>query len=186
MQQLDREIENQKAGRPAYILAKMNSLEEHDICEKLYKASQAGVKVDLIVRGFCCLRPGVKGLSENIRVISVVGRFLEHSRIFYFRNGMEDPVDGTFYIGSADWMYRNMMSRVEAVAPIEHQVGRERCWKILQILLLDNRQAWDLQPDGSYIQRNPVPGDEADGPEVVGTHTHLMNVTRQRLAPGSI
>jgi polyphosphate kinase len=179
----NREIEHQKAGRPARIVAKMNSLEEQDVCEKLYEASQAGMKVDLIIRGFCCLRPGVKGLSENIRVISVIGRFLEHSRIFYFRNGAQDEVDGEFYIGSADWMYRNLLARVEAVTPIEHRSGRERCWDILQVLLRDGRQAWDMQPDGSYIQRNPVPGSTDKGPEVVGTHTYLMSEARQRLSP---
>jgi len=185
MNMLDREIENQKAGRPAYILAKMNSLEEHDVCEKLYEASQAGVKVDLIVRGFCCLRPGVEGLSENIRVISVVGRFLEHSRIFYFRNAAEDPVDGDYYIGSADWMYRNLLARVEAVTPIENRACRERCWEILQVMLRDGRQAWDMQSDGSYIQRSPAPDIES-GPEALGTHRHLMDETKHRLAPGSI
>ena len=91
--------------------------------------SQAGVTIDLIVRGFCTLQPGVPGLSDNIRVISVIGRFLEHSRIFYFRNGADDPVDGEFYIGSADWMYRNLLARVEAVVPIENRRSASGCGK---------------------------------------------------------
>ncbi|MFA7237173.1 MAG: polyphosphate kinase 1, partial [Phycisphaeraceae bacterium] len=116
---IERAIANQKAGRPAHIIAKMNSLEHRGICRMLYRASNAGVRIDLIVRGFCCLRPGVKGLSENIRVTSVIGRYLEHSRIFYFRGGAADPIDGEYYIGSADWMYRNLLARVEAITPIE-------------------------------------------------------------------
>jgi len=183
MRLLDREIEHQKAGRPARIVAKMNSLEELDVCEKLYEASQSGMRVDLIIRGFCCLRPGVPGLSDNIRVISVIGRFLEHSRIFYFRNGAQDEVDGLFYIGSADWMYRNLLARVEAVTPIESRAGRERCWEILQIMLRDRRQAWDMQPDGSYIQRRPEPGSAGTDAETLGTHEYLMRETRKRNLP---
>src|SRR6185295_563619 len=101
-------------------------LEDYKIIQALYKASQAGVKIDLIVRGFCCIRPGVAGLSENIRVISVIGRFLEHSRVFYFRAGAENPIDGEFYIGSADWMYRNLLHRVEVATPILARPLRER------------------------------------------------------------
>lgn len=172
---IERETENQKAGKPAHIIAKMNSLEDRKICRALYAASQAGVKIDLLVRGFCCLRPGMKDLSENIRVISVIGRFLEHSRIFYFRNGAELPVDGEFSIGSADWMYRNLLYRVEAVVPIEERLHREKLWEIFQIMLNDNRQAWDMNADGSYLQRRPKEGLEA-----AGTHQTLMNLTRQR------
>src|SRR5678816_709386 len=108
LEMIEREVENHRAGRPARIIAKMNALEEKKVCRALYRASQAGIKIDLVVRGFCTLKPGVPGLSENIRVISVIGRFLEHSRIFYFRNGAQDELDGEFYIGSADWMYRNL------------------------------------------------------------------------------
>lgn len=183
MRLLNQEIEHQKAGRPARIVAKVNSLEEQDVCEKLYEASQAGMKVDLIIRGFCCLRPGVKGLSENIRVISVIGRFLEHSRIFYFRNAAQDEVDGLFYIGSADWMYRNLLARVEAVTPIESRPGRERCWDILQVMLRDGRQAWDMQSDGSYVQRSPAPGNAGKDADAVGTHTYLMQATRKHILP---
>jgi polyphosphate kinase len=152
----------------------MNSLEHRKICKQLYEASNQGVNIDLIVRGFCCLQPGVKGMSENIRVISVIGRFLEHSRIFYFRNGAEDPLDGEFYMGSADWMYRNLSGRVEAITPIEQRHHRQYLWKVLEIMLADQRQAWDMRPDGSYAQR---PGD--DGKDKTGTHKVLMKSARQ-------
>ncbi len=172
------EIDHKQAGRPAGIIAKMNALEEGDICEALYRASAAGVPVDLLVRGFCCLRPGVPGLSENIRVISTIGRFLEHSRIFYFRNGQADPLEGQYYIGSADWMYRNLLARVEVITPIEGRTLRERLWEILQVLLTDSLQAWDLQADGRYIQRRPVAG--ASGPTAMGTHAALIDAARKR------
>jgi polyphosphate kinase len=170
---INREIENAKAGKPAHIVGKMNSLEERKIIHALYDASRAGVKVDLIVRGFCCLKPGVPGVSENIRVISVIGRFLEHSRIFYFRNAAPDPVDGEYYIGSADWMYRNLLARVEAIVPIDRRPHRERLWDILNVMLRDQRQAWDMQSDGSYIQRKPTSTETS-----VGTHVHMMTQSR--------
>lgn len=175
LEMIEREIEHAKAGRPAHIIGKMNSLEERKVVRALYRASQAGVQIDLIVRGFCTLRPGVPGLSDNIRVISIIGRFLEHSRIFYFRNGAAAPVDGEFYIGSADWMYRNLLARVEAIVPIEQPALRARLWQIVQIMLGDRRQAWDLAPDGSYAQRQPI-----DPARDVGTHEQLMTLTRQR------
>jgi polyphosphate kinase len=172
---IHREREHAKTQRPARIIAKMNSLEDRDICQALYAASSAGVSIDLIVRGFCVLRPGVSGLSENIRVISVIGRFLEHSRLYYFANGAAAPVDGEFFFGSADWMYRNLESRVEAVTPILAKPLRERCWEILSILLNDRRQAWEMQPDGTYVQRTVV-----DPTKDIGTHAQLMALTRQR------
>jgi polyphosphate kinase len=176
LQMIDREAEHARAGRPAYIVAKMNSLEERKVIRALYRASQAGVKIDLIIRGFCTLRPGVAGMSENIRVMSVIGRFLEHSRVFYFRNAAEQPADGEFYIGSADWMYRNLQARVEVITPIEKQPLRQRLWDLLQLLRDDQRQTWDLRPDGSYVQRTPEPGRE------VGVHQLLMNLARQQSA----
>ncbi|MFI5378199.1 MAG: polyphosphate kinase 1 [Tepidisphaerales bacterium] len=172
---IERETSNHLAGKPAYILAKMNSLEDHKINRALFKASEAGVKVDLIVRGFCVLRPGLPGFSENIRIMSVVGRFLEHSRIFYFRNAAENPVDGEFYIGSADWMYRNLLYRVEVVAPIEARPLRERVWELLNIYLNDNRSAWDMKSDGTYVQRQPAKGDPERGAQQV-----MMALSRQR------
>jgi len=172
---IEREIEHHKAGRPARIVAKMNSLEHRGIVRRLYSASQAGVPIDLIVRGFCCLRPGVEGLSENIRVMSIIGRFLEHSRIYYFRNGQDDPLDGEFFIGSADWMYRNLLARVEAITPVEDANARALLWEHLEILIADQRQAWDMQPDGSYTQRHP-----GDAEQEVGTHDRMMALARQR------
>jgi polyphosphate kinase len=173
---IEREIENKAAGKPAHIIAKINSLEDRKVVRALYRASAAGVDIDLIVRGFCTLKPGVAGLSDNIRVISVIGRFLEHSRIFYFRNAAEDPVNGEFYIGSADWMYRNLMTRVEAVVPIIDRALRERLWDVFQILMNDQRQAWDMQSDGSYAQRKPPDGSH------IGTQQTLMNQTKDRAA----
>lgn len=150
---IDREIQNQRGGLPSGIIAKMNNMEENDISISIYNASQQGVSVDLIVRGFCCLRPGVKGLSEKVRVMSTIGRFLEHSRIFYFRNGAADPMDGEFYIGSADWMYRNLHARVECITPILDRSLREKIWDILQAYLQDQRQTWDMDSHGNYVQR---------------------------------
>ncbi len=175
---IERETEHCAAGRPAHIIAKMNQLEDRGICEALLRASQAGVEIDLIVRGLCMLPPGVPGVSEHIRIVSVIGRFLEHSRIYYFQGGARDPLDGSFHIGSADWMRRNLSERVEAITPIEPRPLRERLWEILQIMLRDQRQAWDMQPDGSYVQRDPPAG--ASGPEALGTHQTLMGLTRQR------
>ncbi len=172
---IQQEINHKRNNKPAHIIAKMNSLQDRSIIHALYRASQAGVPVNLIVRGFCCLRPGVPGLSENINIISVIGRFLEHARIFHFRNGKENPVDGDFYIGSADWMYRNLIRRVEAVTPILAPNLRARLWNILQIQLRDHRQAWELNPDGSYKQRQPNSPDEESS-----THLTLMRETYER------
>ena len=175
---IERETQHAQAGRPGRIIAKMNSLEHRGICEMLYAASQAGVQIDLIVRGFCCLRPGVPGMSDNIRVMSVLGRYLEHSRIFYFGNAEPDPVDGEFYIGSADWMYRNLLARVEAITPIEQRAHRERLWQILEIMLSDQRQAWDMDSEGNYTARTPMP--DSDAPQDIGTHRALMRLTTER------
>ncbi|MBD1904692.1 polyphosphate kinase 1 [Funiculus sociatus GB2-A5] len=146
-----REMEHCRDGKSGRIVAKMNSLTDPQIIATLYQASIAGVQIDLIVRGICCLRPGLEGVSENIRVVSVVGRFLEHSRIYYFHNHGKPEV----YIGSADWMSRNLDRRVEAIAPIEDPDISNDLQEILGIMLADNRQAWDLQPDGKYVQRHP-------------------------------
>ncbi|MEB3881932.1 polyphosphate kinase 1 [Lyngbya sp. CCY1209] len=147
-----REIDRCQAGETGRIVAKMNSLVDPEIIATLYEASIAGVTIDLIVRGICCLRPGVKGVSENIKVISIVGRFLEHSRIFYFYNNGEEEV----YIGSADWMPRNLNRRVEAIVPVEEPKLAKDLQEVLGIMLSDNRHAWDLQEDGRYIQRRPA------------------------------
>lgn len=169
---IEREGEHAKAGRPAQIIAKFNNMEENDIAISLYQASQKGTEIDLIVRGFCCLRPRVPGLSERLRVTSIIGRFLEHSRIFYFRNGVQDPLDGDFYMGSADWMYRNLHARVEAIVPILDRGLKEKIWEILQLSLKDQRQTWQMTPDGDYVQRKSV---EA------GVQQVLMQLTKQRV-----
>jgi polyphosphate kinase len=156
LEMIAREVEHQKAGRGGHIIAKMNALDDRQIIDALYEASAAGVEIDLIVRGICRLRPGLPGRSATIRVISIVGRFLEHARIFFFGNG------GTpeYYIGSADWMTRNLDARVEAAVPIEEPRLQEEVQAILDLQLGDNVKAWDMQADGSYVQRSPGPGEE--------------------------
>jgi polyphosphate kinase len=178
------EIAAAREGRPARIVAKMNQLEDAQITEALCEASRVGVPIDLIVRGFSCLRPGVAGSTDNVRIISVIGRFLEHSRIYHFAGGAEDPLDGDFLIGSADWMHRNLSDRVEAIAPIEPRLLKERLWEILRVCLEDHRQAWDMQPDGTYIQRKPPP--DATGPALEGTHATLMARTLVRSQAGRV
>jgi polyphosphate kinase len=159
-----REIAHARAGRPAYVVAKMNAIVDPELIGAVYEASRAGVAVDLVVRGICCLRPGVPGLSERVRVVSIVGRFLEHSRIFYFHN----DGDPEYFIGSADWMPRNLDRRVEAIAPVEDHRLQRRLRSLLAVCLNDNRQAWDLMPDGEYVQRQP-------GPETArATHVILL------------
>ena len=143
---IDREKKNALEGHPARIIAKMNSLCDRDIIAALYEASAAGVKIDLIVRGICCLRTGIKGISENITVRSIVGNFLEHSRIFYFENDENYKI----YCGSADWMPRNLERRVEILFPVERQELKEELFHILQSQLKDNVKASVLQPDGNY------------------------------------
>jgi polyphosphate kinase len=170
---IDREIAHCRAGRPACIIAKMNQLEDPAICQALAQASAAGVAIDLIIRGFCVLPPGVPGLTERVRIISVIGRFLEHSRIYYFQNGASDAAAGDFFIGSADWMERNLSRRVEAITPIEAPALRRELWQILQTCLEDQRQAWDMHSDGSYVQRSPS-ANNMDTPENAGTQATLM------------
>lgn len=146
---IDREAEYARQGRPARIVAKMNALLDKNIVQALYRASQAGVDIDLIVRGICALRPGVRGVSDRIRVRSIVGRFLEHSRIFYFANGGQDEI----YTGSADWMPRNLYERVEVLTPVRDELLRERVrGEILEAYLADNLKARILLQDGTYIR----------------------------------
>ena len=174
---IEREIENHQAGRPARIVCKLNQLEDAEICLLLSKASQAGVPIDLIVRGLCCLAPGVPGWTENIRVRSIVGRFLEHSRIFHFAKGSADPLEGEFLIGSADWMHRNLSERVEAAVPITQRRLRARLWEVLAVCLADRRNAWEMQPDGTYVQLLPEPDNEV-GSE--GTQETMMRLAVAR------
>lgn len=164
VEMIRREIEHEQQGRGGRIVAKVNSLVDPRIIATLYEASQAGVQIDLIVRGMCCLKPGVPGLSQTIRVMSVIGRLLEHTRIFYFRNGGQTEI----YIGSADWMSRNLDRRVEVTTPVRDPDLLQELQEVLSITLADNRQAWDLDPNGSYLQRHPAPGDP-----VRATQQHL-------------
>lgn len=152
LQLIENEIGLQSKGKEGHIIAKINSLTDDKIIQALYRASQGGVKVDLIIRGICALRPGIAGLSENIRVISIVGRFLEHSRIFYFRNGGDEKI----YIGSADWMHRNLDRRVEAAVPInDKQIKQQIKKEILTAYLKDNVNTRILKSDGSYEKIKP-------------------------------
>ena len=175
---IEREVKNHNAGKPARIVAKMNQLEDPAIIQALCDASTAGVSIDLIIRGFCCLRPGVAGRTENIRVRSIVGRFLEHSRVFYFANGSEDPVDGDFLISSADWMYRNLSKRIEVAVPVLASHARQKLWEALEMCLRDRRQAWELDAHGRY--RQLTPSADGDAPETIGSHPALMRLTRER------
>lgn len=156
LQLIDNEIAAAVQGKAGRLIFKMNQLEEDLIIQKLYEASQAGVQVDLLVRGICCLRPGVPGLSENIRVISLVGRYLEHSRVFYFQNA---PPDKRIYLGSADMMRRNLYNRVEVVFPVLDARTQEQVLRILATQLLDNEDAWELGADGTYRRLEPAPGE---------------------------
>ena len=178
LEMISREIAFHKEGKPSRIIAKMNSLDDPQIIQALFQASAAGVQVDLIVRGLCCLRPGIPGISENIRVTSTIGRFLEHSRIFHFAAGFAEPLKGEFYIGSADWQSRNLLRRVEVITPIEDIHARARIWEILTIMRNDQCTSWDLRPNGSYVLRQPKPDDPLE--MTLGTHQVLMNLTRDR------
>ena len=155
MQKIERETEHAEAGRPARIIIKVNALIEPQLIQALYRASQAGAEIDLIVRGMCSLRPGVRGASDRIRVRSIVGRFLEHTRAFYFLNGGDEQV----YASSADWMERNMFRRVEVCFPLENATLRQRVIKDLGWYLKDNTHAWLLASDGSYHLSRPTQGE---------------------------
>ncbi len=177
LQKIRRETQNARAGKPARIAAKMNALQDTKIIGALYEASQAGVKVDLAVRGFCCLMPKVPGMSDNITVVSVLGRFLEHSRIFYFLNDGQEE----YYIGSADWMYRNLQARVEAITPIEDPAARERVKDVLETTLADHGHAWELQADGKWKRRTPPTDSGAsDTQDVMMSRTLRMAKKAQR------
>ena len=166
-----REIENHARDGTGHIQFKANALEDADIVRALYEASRAGVRVDLIVRDTCRLRPGIPGISENVRVISVVGRFLEHSRIYYFRNGGDEE----YYIGSADLMKRNLEQRVEIVVPVEAPALQAELRTVLDLHMADERSAWDMQSDGTYVQRR------SEDPGVQGCQQKLIALAENRL-----
>ena len=171
LKKIRREVRRVSEGKKGLIQIKTNALEDVDITRALYEASQAGVHVDLLVRDSCRLRPGVPGVSDHIRVVSVVGRFLEHSRIYYFRNGGDEE----YYIGSADCMTRNLVSRVEVLTPVEPEALRSELRTSLDVLLNDQRGAWDMQPDGTYVQRKGGKGAE-------GSHQQMIKWAEGRFA----
>ena len=159
-------------GQPGRIIAKMNSLEDPEIVRALYDASRAGVEIDLIVRGVCRLRPGVPGMSESIRVRSIVGRFLEHARIFCFANAGAPE----YFIASADWMSRNLDYRVETMVPVESPDLRAELQSILDVQLADNRKSWVLKSDGSWSKQRP----EAGEPERSSQAIFMDNAAQRR------
>jgi len=172
MLMIQREIEHRQAGGEGAIQFKMNALEDGDVVKALYRASMAGVKIDLYVRDTCRLRPGVVGISENVRVTSIVGRFLEHARIYYFGNGGAEE----YYIASADAMKRNLEARVEVMCPVSDPELTRELRAILNCFEADRRSAWDMQPDGSYLQRRPAEGESEEG-----THQMLIAQAENRL-----
>lgn len=171
LRMIEREKTLAEQKKPCGIIAKMNSLQDKEIIDALYVASQAGVPIQLIVRGVCCLRPQVPGISETISVHSIIGRYLEHSRVYYFRNGAAHPLEGEYFIGSADWMTRNLNDRVEAITPIEDASIKKRLGECLDIMLKDTRQGWQLQADGTYLRDK---NDTSDG-----TQETLMKLVKK-------
>ncbi len=171
LDKITREIEQHRPDAPGLIQIKVNAIEDPDVIRALYRASEAGVPVDLIVRDTCLLRPGIPGLSETIRVVSIVGRFLEHARVYYFQNGGEEE----YFIGSADVMSRNLMNRVEIVVPVEAPELREELRFVLDSQLGDKRSAWEMQPDGSYLQR-----DGGSGKKTKASHQVLIEWAERR------
>jgi len=176
LEKIDREIKQHTAETPGLIQFKMNALEDVDITKALYRAAQAGVKVDLIVRDTCRLRPGLPGLTENTQVIGVIGRFLEHARIYYFRNRGEEE----YFIGSADLMKRNLESRVEVVAPVEDPKLRQELRLIIDVQLSSRKDVWVMQPDGSYIERTDTSGKKA-----LSSQETFIELARKRMAAAS-
>ncbi len=170
-----------RMGEEGVIIAKMNALVDDDIIRALYKASQAGVKIELIVRGVCCLRPGVKGMSENIRVISIIGKYLEHARIFYFKHSNPQT-----YISSADWMPRNLLRRIELLTPISGEENSNKLLQILQLQSSDNVLAYELQTDGTYVKVAHDASNQIDSHKIVETHTNKVYNSVKKQAPNYV
>ncbi len=173
LESIEREIANKKQNKESHIIIKCNNLEDHDLVNALYAASSAGVKIDLIIRSICTLRPGVKDHSATIRVVSIVDQLLEHSRIFYFRNAASDAAKGEFYIGSADCMYRNLLARVEVVSPIDDPALKAKLWEVLDLNIKCTSNAWLMQSDGSYVR--------VAGAKTPSAQRELMRLTRDRI-----
>ncbi|MGH7559430.1 MAG: polyphosphate kinase 1 [Gemmatimonadales bacterium] len=171
-QLIRRELAHARAGREARIFAKMNALVDPAVIPLLYEASRAGVTIDLLVRGICCLRPGIPGVSDRIRILSIVGRFLEHSRAWHFHNAGNEEV----YIGSADWMDRNLDRRIEAAAPVGDAAHRATVRELLELMWRDNRQGWELAADGTWTQRQP-------GEAEIATHKAMIERYREPVKP---
>jgi polyphosphate kinase len=170
---IHREIENKKLNKPAFIRFKLNSLLDEEFVEALYLASMAGVEIDLVVRGICAIRPGIIGVSENIRVRSILGRFLEHSRIFHFSNDGEDEI----YIGSADLMDRNLNRRVESLVQITDQEHKQELIKIFDQYLDPQISNWFLKPDGTWQRVS----QSSEGEQLIDLHTQMINSYRERV-----
>jgi polyphosphate kinase len=171
LSKIDREIDTHGEKTPGRIIFKMNALEDVDIAKALYRASMAGVRVDLIVRDTCRVKPGIPGVSETLRVISIVGRFLEHARAYYFRNGGDEE----YYIGSADTMHRNLEHRVEVVAPVDDPQLKQDLQEFLELQLNDQRSAWEMLGDGTYRQRTP-----GGKKQELGSQTQLIALAEKR------
>jgi polyphosphate kinase len=176
LEMVQREIDHAGAGRPARIILKLNSLVDPACVAALYAAARAGVRVDLIIRGICSLWPGVDGVSEGIRVRSIVGQYLEHSRVFHFANGGRSE----WYIGSADLMERNLDRRVEALVPIEDPEAQERIKRVLEVMLVDDRRSWQLCPDGEYRRTEDLNGS----PGTIDTFEALQTIALESAARG--
>jgi polyphosphate kinase len=179
LSRIDAETEHARAGRPAAIVAKMNGLVDPKIIRALYRASMAGVEIDLIVRGICCLRPSLLGISERIRVTSIIGCFLEHSRVFYFANGGTPEI----WCSSADWMNRNLRNRVEVAFPIEDETIKARIHHFLQLCLADRAKARICQSDGTYIRLEPADGEVAVSVQQVMMQDARGNASDLQLPP---
>jgi polyphosphate kinase len=168
-------------GHEGHIIAKMNALVDDDIIKALYKASQAGVKIELIIRGVCCLRPGVEGISDNIRVISIIGKYLEHARIYYFKHSNPQT-----YISSADWMPRNLLRRIELLTPISGEDASAKLLQILQLQLSDNVLAHELQSDGTYVKLQHDSSSVINSHQIVETATNKVYNSTKKQAPNYI